>query len=104
MLDGAAPARPRSPPTPTVLHPYAFHGDIQDRASGLVKFGLRWYNPATGTWTQQDTLDAPLDPHNGNRYVFAGGDPINGIDPAGVASVGDYAESCLADGLEGALV
>jgi len=64
-------------------NPYSFHSGIQDRASGLVKFGIRWYNPVTGTWTQQDTLDAPLDPANGNRYVFVGGDPINGLDPTG---------------------
>jgi RHS repeat-associated protein len=64
-------------------NPYTFHGGIQDRASGLVKFGIRWYNPITGTWTQQDTLDAPLDPGNANRYVFTGGDPINGLDPSG---------------------
>ncbi len=65
-------------------NPYGFHSGIQDRASGLVKFGIRWYNPTTGTWTQQDTLDAPLDPTNGNRYVFVAGDPINGLDPTGL--------------------
>lgn len=69
-------------------NPYTFHGGIQDRTSGLVKFGIRWYNPSTGTWTQQDTLDAPLDPANANRYVFTGGDPINGIDPTGKFSCG----------------
>jgi len=37
----------------------------------------------TGTWTQQDTLDTPLDPGNANRYGFAGGDPINNSDPTG---------------------
>lgn len=64
-------------------NPYSFHSGTQDRASGLIKFGIRWYNPTTGTWTQQDTLDAPLDPANANRYVFAGGDPINDGDPTG---------------------
>jgi RHS repeat-associated protein len=67
----------------TTQNPYLFKGGLQDRATGLVKFGLRWYNPTTGTWTQQDTLDAPLDPANANRYAFAGGDPINGNDPTG---------------------
>ncbi|MGA1813690.1 RHS repeat-associated core domain-containing protein [Frondihabitans sp. 4ASC-45] len=70
-------------------NPYAFKGGLQDRASGLVKFGIRWYNPITGTWTQQDTLDAPLDPKNANRYQFAGDDPINGSDPSGLCSVLD---------------
>ncbi|AMM22821.1 hypothetical protein AX769_22070 (plasmid) [Frondihabitans sp. PAMC 28766] len=68
-------------------NPYAFHGGIQDRASGLVKFGLRWYNPVTGTWTQQDTLDAPLNPANANRYSYAGDDPINSTDPDGSIAV-----------------
>lgn len=67
----------------TNQNPYLFKGGLQDRATGLVKFGLRWYNPTTGAWTQQDTLDAPLDPVNANRYTFAGGDPINGYDPTG---------------------
>jgi RHS repeat-associated protein len=64
-------------------NPYAFKAGINDRASGLVKFGYRWYNPVTGTWTQQDTLDKPLDLGNANRYGFAGLDPINNADPTG---------------------
>lgn len=66
-------------------NPYAFKAGINDRASGLVKFGFRWYNPVTGTWTQQDTLDSPLDPGNANRYGFAALDPINNSDPTGRA-------------------
>lgn len=64
-------------------NPYLFKGGIQDRATGFVKFGGRWYDPTTGRWTQQDTLDAPLDPANANRYMFAGDDPINNGDPRG---------------------
>ncbi|MBG6215563.1 YD repeat-containing protein, partial [Cryobacterium sp. CAN_C3] len=29
-------------------NPYSFKAGIQDRASGLVKFGIRWYNATTG--------------------------------------------------------
>ncbi|RPE77879.1 RHS repeat-associated protein [Frondihabitans sp. PhB161] len=75
-------------------NPYSFKGGVQDRASGLVKFGIRWYNPATGTWTQQDTFDAPLDPKNGNRYQFAGSDPINGSDPSGRWVLGGSLQVC----------
>lgn len=64
-------------------NPFLFQGGIQDRATGWVKYGARWYNPTTGRWTQQDTLDNPLDPNNANRYSFAGDDPINNIDPTG---------------------
>jgi RHS repeat-associated protein len=71
-----------------VVIPYQFKNGIQDRASGLVKFGQRWYSPTTGGWTQRDTLDAPLDPANANRYAFAGDDPINGSDAAGSSTFG----------------
>lgn len=69
--------------TGVAQNPYAFKAGIYDRGTGLVKFGLRWYDVTTGAWTQQDTLDAPLDPGNANRYGFAGGDPINNADPTG---------------------
>ena len=72
-------------------NPYAFHAGIKDPSSGLMKFGQRWYNPTTGTWTQQDTLDNPLDPANANRYVFSGGDPINNLDPGGLNITNDLA-------------
>mgnify|MGYP001029230805 CR=1 FL=1 len=64
-------------------NPFLFKGGIQDRVTGWIHYGTRWYNPTIGQWTQQDTLDAPLDPHNANRYAYAGGDPINNIDPLG---------------------
>ena len=64
-------------------NPYLFKGGIQDRTTGWVHYGARWYNPGTGRWTQQDTLDAPLDPANANRYAYAGDDPINNLDPTG---------------------
>lgn len=67
-------------------NPYSFKAGIQDRGTGLVKFGLRWYEPTTGTWTQQDTLDAPLSPSDANRYGFAAGDPVNQADPTGQIS------------------
>ena len=67
----------------TTQNPYSFHAGLQDRATGYIKFGARWYDPATGTWTQQDTYNAPLSPGNANRYLYAGGDPINVADPLG---------------------
>jgi RHS repeat-associated protein len=67
----------------TSQNPYMFKAGIQDRVTGWVKFGARWYSPALGRWTQQDTLDAPLDPKNANRYAYAANDPINNSDPTG---------------------
>lgn len=64
-------------------NPYVFKGGVQSRATGWVHYGARWYNPATGRFTQQDTLDIPLDPANANRYAYAADDPINLSDPKG---------------------
>ena len=55
----------------------SFRAGFQGFISGLVEFGIRWYNPTTGTWTQQDALDTPLDTDNANRYAHAANDPIN---------------------------
>lgn len=65
-------------------NPYTFGGTgVKDRTTGWVHYANRYYNPKTGTWTQQDNLDAPLDPANANRYAYVGGDPINNTDPTG---------------------
>ena len=74
-------------------NPYTFKGGIQDRGSGLIKFGQRWYNALVGSWTQQDTLDAPLDQTNANRYAYAGDDPVNNLDPLGTLRTNSAAES-----------
>lgn len=79
-------------------NPYLFGGGLQDRATGHLKFGTRWYDPATGAWTQQDARNTPLDPHNANRYAYAAGDPTNNADPTG-HGFGDFAAA-----LAGALV
>ena len=68
----------------TSQNPFMFKGGIQDRATGWILFGNRWYNTSIGRWTQQDTLDAPIDPNNANRYAYAGADPINNSDPTGL--------------------
>ena len=59
----------------TQQNPYLLKGGIQDRTTGWVHFGARLYDPTTGRWTQQDTLDSPLNPANANRYAYAGDDP-----------------------------
>ncbi len=78
-----------------VDNPYGYAGGIQSHTTQLIKFGARWYDPTTGAWTQQDTLNAPLDPHNGNRYVYAADNPINSSDPTGTC---DGIFNCGGDG------
>jgi RHS repeat-associated protein len=69
--------------TLTALNPYRYAGGMYDRTSDYVKFGQRWYNPVTGRFTQQDSIENLADPSRANRYEYAGSNPINYVDPRG---------------------
>jgi RHS repeat-associated protein len=79
-------------PNPANANPYRYRyryaGGYYDTTTGLYHFGQRYYNPTTGRWTQQDSLNTPLDPTNGNRYAYTGDDPTNSIDPTGLEVLG----------------
>ena len=66
-------------------NPYGFKGGLRSSSTsnGLTKFGHRWLFNTIGGWVERDTLDAPLDPSNANRYAYAGSDPINKSDLTG---------------------
>lgn len=71
-------------------NPYGYKTGIRSSNSdtGLTKFGYRWLSATTGAWIERDTLDAPLNPTDANRYAFVGCDPINGSDPTGTLTDG----------------
>jgi len=70
--------------TGSVTNPWRFAGGYFDSSTGLYKFGARYYDPTIGRWTQQDLLRGSLsDPTSLNRYVYAGDDPVNLVDPSG---------------------
>jgi RHS repeat-associated protein len=58
-------------------------------STGYVHLGNRWYNPATGSFTTQDTNSYLSDPANGNRYAYAADNPANYTDPTGQFGWGD---------------
>lgn len=59
-------------------------------------YGQRWYNPATGRFTQQDSIERYADPKQGNRYAYAADNPINYVDPTGKdVDWGDFAKGTL---------
>lgn len=68
-------------------NPYGFKAGLRSSSAdnGLTKFGYRWQTSVTCGWIERDTLDAPLDPTNANRYAYAADDPINSFDPSGRA-------------------
>jgi len=52
-------------------------------ANSLYHFGQRYYAPTTGRRTQQDPLSHLGSITQGDRYLYAGDDPINASDPSG---------------------
>jgi RHS repeat-associated protein len=52
-------------------------------STGYTHLGNRWQNPATGSFTQQDSLSELANPANGNRYAYAADNPANYVDPTG---------------------
>jgi RHS repeat-associated protein len=82
-------------------NPYGFKAGIRSSSTnnGLTKFGYRWQSATTGGWIERDTLDAPLDPGNANRYAYAGGDPVNNSDPTGRSLLAAGVDAALSTGL-----
>jgi RHS repeat-associated protein len=59
----------------------------------MYHYGARFYDPALARWTQQDPLAAVASQQNANRYVYAGGNPVFGPDPSGLAIWDDAAKT-----------
>jgi len=90
--DHATPprAQPNQPTTTKIdfsyvalgLNPLRYATGTLDPSTGLTKLGLRYYNPTTGRFSQQD----PSGQNPG--YVYAGNSPTNSIDPSGADFLG----------------
>ena len=65
------------------FQPFGFAGGLYDRDTGLVRFGARDYDPQTGRWTAKDPI--LFEGGDANLYRYIEGDPINWIDPNGLA-------------------
>jgi RHS repeat-associated protein len=68
---------------------------------GLVKVGVRWYDPAVGRFMQQDPwLGSIYAPLTLNRYGYCVNDPVNAVDPSGLFDV----EMGIVWGIAGAII
>jgi RHS repeat-associated protein len=68
--------------------PFGFGGGRFDPDVGLVRFGLRDYEPATGRWIAKDPIR--FTGSGGNLYSYVAGDPVNSLDLLGLQGPHGY--------------
>jgi len=59
-----------------------FAGGLQDRDTGLVRFGYRDYLPDVGRWTARDPIG--IGGREWDLYSYVANNPVNWIDPLGL--------------------
>ena len=70
--------------TGTTPNNYLYRGEQWDSDLGLYYLRARYYNPLTGRFMTRDPEDGnPVDLKTLHKYLYAGGDPVNKIDPRG---------------------
>ncbi|HEX2204190.1 MAG TPA: RHS repeat-associated core domain-containing protein, partial [Longimicrobium sp.] len=67
------------------FQPFGFAGGLVDAHTGLVRFGARDYDAATGRWTTRDPLG--FGGKDTNLYRYVRGDPVNYVDIRGETPV-----------------
>lgn len=67
--------------TSVVANPLRYAGGYLDTSSGLYKLGARYYDSASGRFTQFDPSGQEANP-----YGYSKCNPINGADPTGLAT------------------
>jgi RHS repeat-associated protein len=65
---------------------FMYRGEQYDSDLGLYYLRARYYNPATGRFMSRDPYNGVRnDPASLHKYLYAGGDPVNLLDPTGRA-------------------
>ena len=61
-------------------------GVVAESCERTAYYRARYYNSLTGRFLGRDPLGGkPIDPKTLHKYLYAGGDPVNRIDPRGRA-------------------
>jgi RHS repeat-associated protein len=68
--------------------PFGFAGGLYDVDTGLTRFGARDYDAFTGRWTNKDPIR--FAGGDSNLYGYVLGDPVQFIDPAGLANTDTF--------------
>ena len=76
----------------TTPNNYLYRGEQFDADLGLYYLRARYYNPNTGRFMSRDPeAGQAIDPQSLHKYLYAGGDPINMMDPTGRADLVELA-------------
>ncbi len=67
------------------FQPFGYAGGLLDDATGLTRFGARDYDAEVGRWTAAEPLG--LRGNGMNQHDYAGGDPVNYVDPNGLVVI-----------------
>ena len=67
------------------FQPFGFAGGLYDPDTGLTRFGARDYDAETARWTAKDPI--LFDGGDTNLYGYVLNDPVNWIDPEGLARI-----------------
>jgi RHS repeat-associated protein len=83
--------------TQATTNAFRFASGYFDSATGLTKFGTRYYDPVLGRWTQRDSVACSIgSPNSLDRYAYAADNPINLTDRSGRMTVGECIGAVLA--------
>jgi RHS repeat-associated protein len=70
---------------PGIDLPVGFAGGLADSDTGLVRFGVRDYDPHAGRWTGRDP--ALYRGRQANLYAYVGNNPVSFVDRTGMGSL-----------------
>ncbi|WP_285599531.1 RHS repeat-associated core domain-containing protein [Kineosporia sp. NBRC 101731] len=70
--------------TGSLVQPYRFGGGYTEGSTGLVKLGIRFYDPVHGRFTQTDPTNQEDHP-----YLYAKGSPVTSSDPTGASTASE---------------
>jgi len=85
-VESAADYTPFGAPISRSKTAASFAGGAWDQEAELIYLGARYMDPRTGRFISRDRLPGLLeDPQSFNRYAYAANDPVDLVDPTGLA-------------------
>ena len=70
------------------FQPFGYAGGLYDPRTGLVRFGVRDYDPTIGRWLAKDPVG--FWGHDPNLYSYAFSDPVSSFDPTGLRCLSSW--------------